>query len=62
MRFRFLLRDRHCTFATAFDEAFAGSTMARTVPGWNPRPSEGAVTATGQSLIDLGLPERASRR
>ncbi len=38
------------------------STMARAVPGWNPRSSEGAVTGTGQSLIDPGLLERASRR
>ncbi len=38
------------------------STMARAVLGWNPRSSEGAVTATGQSLIDPGLLERASRR
>jgi len=41
---------------------YAGSTMARTVLDWNPRSSEGAVTATGQSLIDLGLLERVSRR
>jgi hypothetical protein len=38
------------------------STMARAVPGWNPRSSEGAVTATRQGLIDPGLLERASRR
>ena len=41
---------------------YVDSTMARAVLGWNPRSSEGAVTATGQSLIDPGLPERASRR
>ncbi len=35
--------------------------MARAVLGWNPRSSEGAVAATGQSLIDPGLLERASR-
>ena len=41
---------------------YVDSTMARAVLGWNPRSSEGAVTATGQSLIDPGLLERASRR
>ena len=33
---------------------YVDSTMARVVLGWNPRSSEGAVTATGQSLIDPG--------
>ena len=41
---------------------YVGSTMVRAIPGWNPRSSEGAVTATGQGLIDPGLLERASRR
>ncbi len=40
---------------------YVDSTMARAVLGWNPRSPEGAVTATGQSLIDPGLLERASR-
>jgi len=41
---------------------YAGSIMDRTVLGWNPRSSGGAVIVTGQSLIDPGLLECASHR
>jgi len=36
--------------------------MAQAVLGWNPGSSEGAVTATGQGLIDPGLPDLGFRR
>jgi len=36
--------------------------MARSALSWIPARPKASVTATGQSLIDLGLLERASRR
>ena len=41
---------------------YVDSTMAQAVLGWNPGSSEGAVTATGQGLIDPGLPDLGFRR